>query len=149
MRISTKCSIALHLLVLLDVFREHKLTSELLAMSIGCNPVVVRNLIGSLKKAGIVDVQRGSGGASLIVNPQDITIWTVYQAVDTTPLNELVGIHPNPSMKCLVGKNISGLLEKPYGMIADSVKETMCNYTLEQIISDYHALNQTGREFQE
>lgn len=63
-------------------------------MSIGYNPVVVRNLLGSFKKAGIVDVQRGSGGAFLISNPKDITIWTLYQAVDTAPLNELVGIHP-------------------------------------------------------
>lgn len=50
MRISTKTSIALHLLILLDVFKEQKLTSELLAMSIGSNPVVVRNTLGRLKK---------------------------------------------------------------------------------------------------
>ena len=149
MRISTKCSIALHLLVLLDVFHDEKLTSDILAMSIGCNPVVVRNLLGSLKKTGIVEVQRGTGGATLIVDPEDITIWTVYQAVDTVPLEELVGMHPNPSMKCPVGRNIGGLLEKPYGMIADSVRETMSNYTLKQIINDYHAINQTEREFQE
>lgn len=146
MRISTKCSIALHLLVLLDTFREHKLTSELLAMSIGCNPVVVRNILGSLKKAGIADVQRGSGGAYLITDPENITIWTVYQAVDTAPLEELVGIHTNPSMQCPVGRNIDKLLEKPYGMIVDSVRETMSNYTLKQIINDYHALNQTKKE---
>lgn len=149
MRISTKCSIALHLLVLLDAFRDQKLTSELLAMSIGCNPVVVRNILGSLKKAGIADVQRGSGGAYLITDPEDITIWTVYQAVDTVPLEELIGMHPNPSMKCPVGRNIGGLLQKPYGMIADSVRETMSNYTLKQIIHDYYALNQTEGEIEE
>ena len=146
MRISTKCSIALHLLVLLDVFREQKLTSEILAISIGCNPVVVRNILGSLKRAGIVDTQRGTGGAALIAAPENITIWTVYQVVDTASLDELVGMHPNPSIKCPVGKNIGGLLEKPYGMIADSVRETMSGYTLKQIINDYHALNQTERE---
>jgi len=149
MRISTKCSIALHLLVLLDVFHDEKLTSDILAMSIGCNPVIVRNLLGSLKKAGIVEVQRGTGGATLIVDPEDITIWTVYQAVDTVPLEELVGMHPNPSMKCPVGRNIGGLLEKPYSMIADSVRETMSSYTLKQIINDYHALNQIKGEIQE
>jgi len=146
MRISTKCSIALHLLVLLDVFRKQKLTSEILAISIGCNPVVVRNILGSLKRAGIVDTQRGTGGAALIAAPENITIWTVYQVVDTASLDELVGMHPNPSIKCPVGKNIGGLLEKPYGMIADSVRETMSGYTLKQIINDYHALNQTERE---
>jgi len=47
-----------------------------------------------------------------------------------------------------VGKNIGGLLEKPYGMIADSARETMSGYTLKQIINNYHALNQTEREIQ-
>jgi DNA-binding IscR family transcriptional regulator len=146
MRISTKCSIALHLLVLLEVFKDKKLTSELLAMSIGSNPVIVRNLIGSLKKAGIVDVQRGSGGASLIVDPEDVTIWDVYQAVDTAALEELIGVHPNPSMKCPVGCKINELLEKPYLMIAKSVQEAMSSYTLRQILDDYETINQTKKE---
>lgn len=149
MRISTKCSLAIHLLVVLDAFRGQKLTSEILAMSTGCNPVVVRNLLGSLKKAGIVGVRRGSGGAALVAAPEEITIWTIYQAVDTTPLEEMVGIHPNPSMECPVGRNIGGLLEKPYGLIADSVREIMSGYTLKQIIDDYHEISKGERECRE
>lgn len=144
MRISTKCSIALHILVLLVVFRDKnlKMTSEILAQSAGCNPVVVRNLLGSMKKAGIVDVQRGSGGADLIAAPENITIWDIYQAVDKASLDELVGLHPNPSAQCPVGKNIYKLLEKPYGIVAGSVKEAMQSYTLKQIIDDYYTINQ-------
>lgn len=149
MRTGTKCPIALHLLVLLDVFRERKLTSKILAMSIGCNPVVVRSLIGSLKKARIVDVRRGSGGTRLVADPEDITLWAVCQAVDAAPLDKLAGIHRNPSMKCPVGRNIGRLLEKPRGMIADSVRETMSGYTLKQIINDYHALDYRERGIQE
>jgi DNA-binding IscR family transcriptional regulator len=140
MRISTKCSIALHLLVLLEVFKDRKLTSERLAKSIGCNPVIVRNLIGSLKKAGIVDVQRGSGGASLAAAPEAVTILDVYRAVDTVPLDELIGLHPNPSFACPVGGKIHQLLEKPFSLIADSVQKTMSDYTLRQILDDYVSL---------
>lgn len=148
MRISTKCSVALHLLVVLEVFKDEKLTSELLAMSIGSNPVIIRNIIGSLKKAGIVDVQRGSGGASLIVDPKDITILDVYQAVDTVSLNELIGVHLNPSMECPIGSKINELLEKPYLIIAESVQTAMSSYTLRQILDDYEAidLRDKGRE---
>ncbi|MDR1483169.1 MAG: Rrf2 family transcriptional regulator [Synergistaceae bacterium] len=137
MRISTKCSIALHLLVLLGVFKDKKLTSEILAKSIGCNPVIVRNLIGSLKKAGIVDVQRGSGGAYLVADPETVTIWDVYQAVDTASLGELIGVHPNPSKACPVGSKIGRLLEKPFSLIADSIQKTMSCYTLRQMLDDY------------
>jgi DNA-binding IscR family transcriptional regulator len=139
MRISTKTSIALHLLVLLEIFKDKKLTSELLAMSVGCNAVMVRNMLGSLKKAGLVDVQRGSGGASLAVDPEDVTIWDVYQAVDTVSPKELIGLHPNPSAKCPVGSKIYDLLEKPYDAVADSVKTAMSRYTLQQIVDDYYA----------
>ncbi|MDR1533004.1 MAG: Rrf2 family transcriptional regulator [Clostridiales bacterium] len=138
MRISTKTSIALHLLVLLEVFKDQKLTSEILAMSTGCNPVIVRNMIGGLKKAGLVNVQRGSGGASLAVAPDNITVWDVYQAVDLIPLNELIGMHPNPSIKCPVGSKIYDLLEKPYGVITDAVKSAMSGCTLKQILNDYY-----------
>jgi DNA-binding IscR family transcriptional regulator len=140
MRISTKCSTALHLLVVLEVFKDKKLTSERLAKSVGCNPVIVRNLIGSLKKAGIVGVQRGSGGAFLTAAPETVTIWDVYRAVDTVPLNELIGVHPNPSPACPVGSKIYQLLEKPFGLIADSVQKTMSGYTLKQILDDYSDL---------
>ncbi|MGG5373233.1 Rrf2 family transcriptional regulator [Enterococcus sp. AZ196] len=141
MRISTKTSIALHLLILLDVFKEQKLTSELLAMSIGSNPVVVRNTLGRLKKAGIVDVQRGTGGAALIMAPEDISIWRVYQAVDTVSLDALVGVHPNPSPDCPVGSKINKLLEKPYLAISDAVQEAMSNYTLKQLLDEYEYLS--------
>jgi DNA-binding IscR family transcriptional regulator len=140
MRISTKCSIALHLLVVLEVFKDRKLTSKRLAKSTGCNPVIVRNLIGNLKKAGIVDVQRGSGGTSLIAAPENVTLWDVYQAVDATPLDELIGLHPNPSLTCPVGSNICQLLEKPFGLVADSVQKTMSSYTLRQMLDDYSSL---------
>lgn len=143
MRICTKCSTALHILTLLSVFEGHRLTSEVLAKSTGCNPVVVRNLLGSMKKAGIVEVRRGAGGALLLMEPKDITVWAVFSAVDTGSQEELIGLHPSPSPECPVGKNIHALLEKPYGIVADSVKEAMNAYTLQQIIDEYNTLQKT------
>jgi DNA-binding IscR family transcriptional regulator len=110
-------------------------------MSVGSNPVVIRNVIGGLKKAGIVNVQRGTGGASLAIAPENITVWDVYQAVDTTPLEEIIGVHPNPQPKCPVGSKIAVLLEKPYQLIADSVRQTMSSYTLRQMLDEYEHLN--------
>lgn len=138
MRISTKTSIALHLLVLLEVFKEEKLTSEVLAMSVGSNPVVIRNMLGSLKKANMIEIKRGVGGASLTMSPDQITLWDVYKAVDENSLNELIGMHPNPSMNCPVGSKIYALLEKPYEDVANSVKEALERHTLQEILDDYN-----------
>ena len=140
MRLSTKCSIALHLLVLIKAFEHGKLTSEILAKSAGCNPVIVRNLLGSLKKAGMVEVQRGTGGATLTADPADVTIWDVYRAVDRETLDNLIGLHPNPFPGCPVGKNIYTLLDKPYRMVSDSVRAAMKSYTLKQLLDEYYAI---------
>ena len=60
MRINTKCSVAVHCLLFLHEYSEtQRVTSGILALSTGCNPVVIRNLISALKKAGIVEVAGG------------------------------------------------------------------------------------------
>lgn len=140
MRISSKCSLALHILVVLEVFKGRKLTSELLARSTGCNPVMVRNIMTGLKKAGIIAVRRGTGGAELIAEPKDITILSVYRAVDPSSLEELIGLHPHPYSGCPVGRNIYSLLKKPYHEIALAVERSMSEQTLEQIINEYNEL---------
>lgn len=141
MRISTRCSLTLHTLLLVAEFGHRgKLTSERIAMSTGCNPVMVRGIVSSLKQAGYLDVPRGSGGATLAIEPAQLSLWMVYSAVDQRSLDQLVGVHPNPSQQCPVGRSIDALLEKPYRHIGDSVRQAMEHYTLADLIADYRAL---------
>lgn len=52
MHISTKCSVAIHCLVFIHEYGEkRKVTSELLSLSTGSNPVTIRNILSALKKA--------------------------------------------------------------------------------------------------
>lgn len=143
MRISSKCSMALHTLVLLAVFPDRRLTSEDIACSVGCNPVMIRNLLCKLKQAGLIETQRGTGGSSLCKAPEEISIWTVYQAVDKDSLDTLIGLHPRPYSQCPVGESIYALLETPYNNIKSAMQEAMETATLQQLIADYHARNQT------
>lgn len=142
MRISNKCSMALHILVLLGVFPEKMPTSAQIAKSVGCNPVMVRNLLGSLKKAALVETRRGIGGSALAKKPEDITIWMVYQAVDAGSFSGFIGLHPNPSSQCPIGKRIYFLLEKPYDKIRDSMRSAMEEITLGQLLDAYNAKQQ-------
>ena len=51
MHISNKTSIAIHCLIFINEYgEEQKVTSELLALSTGCNPVTIRNIISCLKR---------------------------------------------------------------------------------------------------
>lgn len=135
MRISVKCSSAVHVLLMITVISpSKKVTSEFLASSVGCNPVEVRKILGSLKKAGIIDVARGTGGATLTRVPGDITLLDIYSAVDSTSLDELIGIHSHPEQRCMFGKNINDLLTEPYRQIGNAVRNTMTSITLEQLL---------------
>ena len=51
MKINTKCSLAIHILISIAMFSDKvKVTSEIIANSAGTNPVIIRNIFGSLKK---------------------------------------------------------------------------------------------------
>jgi DNA-binding IscR family transcriptional regulator len=111
-----------------------KVTSDSLASSVGCNPVEVRKLFGALKKAGIIDVERGPGGATLKKEPKDISLLDIYVAVDPASLNELIGIHTHASDYCLFGKNIRNVLANPYAEIGNAVRDKMASITLEALL---------------
>lgn len=52
MHVSNKCSIAIHCLIFIHEYgTENKVTSELLSLSTGCNPVTIRGILSALKKA--------------------------------------------------------------------------------------------------
>lgn len=140
MRLNTKCSIALHCLVFIAEY-EHKtkVTSELLAKSTGCNSAAIRSILNLLQKAGLVSIMRGVGGAYLNRNPEDLTVWDIYHALEPDGLEHFIGLHPNPSEKCPVGKRIASLLKKPYTEIGVVVQEAMKNITLQQLLDDYRA----------
>ncbi len=138
-RLSTRCSIALHCLVFTAEYEDKtKVTSELLAKSTGCNPAMIRSILGALQKQKIITVARGVGGTHLIRDPKTLTIWEVYRAAEPEGLNQLLSFHPNPSLRCPIGKRIKSVLNKPYREISDAVQEKMKNITLQQLLDDYY-----------
>lgn len=140
MQISMKCSVAVHCLIFIHESKGiAKVTSTLLSESTGCNPVIIRNIISALKKAGIITVARGTGGAQLCKAPSDITLYMIYSALEPKGLSSLIGIHPCEGRKCPVAQNIRNVLRKPYQKIEDSIRQTMESITLESIIEDFHA----------
>ena len=101
MHISNKCSIAVHCLVFINEYgKEKKVTSELLSLSTGCNPVTIRNIISALKKDGIIDVKSGTGGTTLAVPLQDISLYSICSSVDPQAIDKMIGIHSKPSPFC-------------------------------------------------
>ena len=141
MHISNKCSIAVHCLIFINEYgKENKVTSELLALSTGCNPVTIRNIISAMKKDGIIDVKFGIGGATLAVPIQDISLYRICAAVDPKAIDKMMSVHPAPAPFCPVGRNIGDVLDRTYGTLKENLMSSMKSITLERIVNDYHTI---------
>ena len=111
MKITSRFTVAVHTLLTICFFGDkNKVTSEFIASSVHVNPVVIRRTLLSLKAAGMVEVKAGSGGASIIKDLKDITLYDVYRAVDSVE-GDLFHFHENPNPECPVGRNIHGVLD--------------------------------------
>mgnify|MGYP001778802759 CR=1 FL=1 len=111
MKITSRFTVAVHTLLVIYLFGgRRKTTSEFIADSVQVNPVVIRRTLLSLKAAGMVEVKAGSGGASIVKDLNDITLYDVYRAVDSVE-GELFHFHEHPNPDCPVGKNIHALLD--------------------------------------
>ena len=149
MQISMKCSVAVHCLIFIhEANGIAKVTSNLLAESTGCNPVVIRNILSALKKAGLITVPRGTGGAELCVDPSQITLYQIYIALEPKGVTSLIGIHPCQGRPCPVAQNIRKVLETPYHKIEHAVREAMEQTTLQSMIEEFRGLvsGQNGSE---
>lgn len=131
MQISSRFTIALHIFTCVDTFKDkYKITSDFLAGSINTNPVIIRNILTKLRKAGLIKVARGTGGITLTRPLSDITFFDVYQAIEPIENGSLFHFHEAPNPDCPVGKNIHGLLDDKLINIQSAMEDEMKKYTL-------------------
>ena len=137
MQISSRFTLAIHILACIDTFKnDYKVTSDFLAGSTNINPVIVRKILGQLKAAEIVEVARGSGGASISKPLNEITFLDVYHAVECVGNGELFHFHENPNTKCPVGLNIHFILDDKLKKVQDAMERELASITLEDVKKD-------------
>lgn len=90
MKISSRFSIAVHILSILKNNPSSLCTSDYMAESVNTNPVVIRKIMSYLKQAGFVYVNRGPGGAGLLKDLHEITLLDVYHAVNVVEEDKLI-----------------------------------------------------------
>ncbi len=137
MQIPSRFTIAIHIFSCIHTFeKEYKITSEFLAGSINVNPVIIRKLLSQLKAAGLVNVQRGSGGASIAKPPEQITFLDIYNAVECIENGELFHFHEHPNPSCPVGRNIHNILDDKLRQVQKAMEAEMEKITLADVIRD-------------
>ena len=132
---SSKLSVAVHILTMLALKGECIVTSELIAESVNTHPVVIRRLMGLLREAGFVDSRPGArGGWLLTADAASITLGDVFRAVE--PETELFAMHragPNP--RCPVGHEMQCVLGELYAEIRRGVDELLARTTIADIVA--------------
>ena len=139
MQISGRFTIAIHILTCIEIFKnQYKITSDFLAGSIGTNPVIIRNVLIMLKRAGLVNIEWGTGGATISKLTKDSTFLDIYNAVEPVSHKSLFKFHKNPNPSCTVGKNIHNILDSKLFYIQNSMEEAMKKITLADILNDLY-----------
>ena len=134
MQISSRFTIAVHILTCIDYFaKEYTITSDFLAGSIGVNAVIVRRIILQLKAAGMIDISRGKGGMKLARPLESITLYDVYVAVEAVSSEGLFHFHENPNPECPVGSRIHDALDGSLAELQKVLEAKMRGITLREI----------------
>lgn len=138
MKISSRLTVAAHTLCVIEYFKNsNKVTSDFIASSVGVNPVVIRRILLQLSAAGIVEVARGSGGATLARSPENITLLDVYRAVDCVEEEGLFHFHEKPNPGCPVGSRIHEALDDKLSAAQNALEASLNSATLSGILKTF------------
>lgn len=135
MKISSRFSVAVHILSILSMEDRNLCTSEWIADSVNTNPVVIRRVMGMLKRAGLVNVITGAGGAYLLKELDQITLLDVYRAVEVVQEGELFQFHESPNINCPIGANIQEVMEGILVSAQEAMEQVLENVTMKYVVT--------------
>lgn len=137
MQITSRFTIAVHIITAIDYFKDtNKVTSKFLAGSVGVNPVIIRNVMGELKDAGIIDISQGKSGITLAKPLDEISFYDIYKAVDSVDDEGLFHFHENPNANCPVGRNIHKSVDGKLTEVQEAMEEELKKITLAEVVDD-------------
>ncbi len=136
MQITSRFTFAIHTMLCIAYFSEkRKVTSNFISLSTNANPVIIRRILGQLKKAGLVTVSAGVGGAKLAKSIEDITLFDIFYAVEAVS-KDFFNFHTNPNCQCPVGKNIHTILDGHLSEIQLAMNEQMKKTNLKMLLKE-------------
>ena len=135
MSITTRFSVGIHILAVLDIYQNDVTSSSFIASSVNTNPAVIRKIMSLLKAAGLIHVRAGVAGARLAKPPEQIPLLAVYEAVYAdNKSQELFDVHQDTSERCLVGMHIQSAINPILHRVEEVLKEELEKSSLADVI---------------
>ena len=131
---NSRFAVAIHVLTILASRTEELITSEEISTSVITNPVVIRRVLGELRKAELVESHSGNrGGWRLKRAPEKITLKETYAAVREGLPFGLPMREPNP--KCDIGAKMSHVVTTLFEESETSLCEYFSSITIADVLT--------------
>lgn len=126
MQFTSQFTIAIHTLTVIDRSQhQEKVTSSLIASSVGVNPVIIRKVMGKLKECGLINISQGKTGITLNKALEAISFYDIYLAVEDVDRTGLFRLHDDPNPNCVIGRNIHLAMEDKLQAVQKSMEDEM------------------------
>lgn len=125
----TRLSSAIHMLVMI-AGAESPMSSAEIAESVGANVSHIRKIARLLKGRNLIEGCQGSKGFVLLVPPEELSLYRVYEAVSDSDGIYVFELHQNPSDRCLVGCHIKSVLTRVFRGIDEAAERELKATTL-------------------
>lgn len=136
MHTSTRFSVAVHVLTMLALAEGEPQTSQVIAESVNTNPVVIRRILGYLRRGGLVMSESGkSGGWRLLQQPQTITLRDVYRLVEDEQTIALNVPHP----VCPIGRGVTTCLTGIINTAQTALESSLATTTIADMFTNVQA----------
>lgn len=136
MRTNSKYTVAIHALLMIAYFDQKKITSEDVAKSVGCNSVIVRNVFANLRKAHLLQTKSGKGKTELLKPANEITLWDIYEATESSDVDDMFKMYYSSQAICPIGSNIKGLLNGHFESAIEAMQSELEKVTIASLIEE-------------
>jgi Rrf2 family protein len=135
MKKNSRISVAIHSVLHLSMAGK-PVTSEELGRCQNTNPVLIRRILGDLKKAGIVDSEKGHGGGWIALkSPATTSFQDILQALQDSLLPKPIKLEK--SENCLIMKalctTMDEFLEEADSMLSKKLAKISIQDLIDQI----------------
>ncbi len=135
MHVSSQFTVGIHSLMVVAFFDEERITSAMVARSIGCNPVIVRNVFSKLSKAGLLNPGRGNSRTELAKPAEEITLRDIFLATEEVQDGSIFHIYP-ANLKCPVGGEIHDILGSRFDSAMGAMLDDLGRTTLAELVAE-------------
>ncbi len=134
MNANSRFTVAIHIMTALAYNEGQRLTSETIAQSVTTHPVVIRRIMGELRRVGLVTSRAGSGGGwELAKAPELISARDIYFAVKDGPL--FLPPHSKPNPQCCIGRTILRAVSGLFAEAETALEEQFASVTVADILA--------------